>query len=210
TRPLCVVGRATCGHGAVTPPFLQRTRPSPRMQQLPIRPPLPRRERSSRIEPMNHWTWPALLLTAGFWLGAARPARAHTAPLPRAAPPHNPSHLPISDGRFDPEAAEELLAQRLRRARDGREFEGLKKLVEDLLKDKDFQEKLKDPEFLKELQRKAKTDPDALVNDPSLKPLLEKFREGKDGQKGPSPELLDDLKKQMEKFRPGASPNPKS
>jgi hypothetical protein len=159
---------------------------------------------------MNHRTWPALLLAAGCWLGTARPAGAQPVPLPGGSPPHNPSHLPISDGGFDPQAAEELLAQRLRRARDGRELEGLKKLVEDLLKDKDFQEKLKDPEFVKELQKRAKSDPEGLVNDPNLKPLLEKFREGKDGQKGPSPELLEDLKKQMEKLRPGASPNPKA
>jgi hypothetical protein len=162
---------------------------------------------------MNQRTWPALLLAAGCWLGTVGPAGAQGTPLPggpAGVQPPNPSHLPISDGRFDPDSAEELLAQRLRKARDGREFESLKKLVEDLLKDPDFQKKLKDPEFLKELQKKAKSDPGSLVNDSSLKPLLEKFREQKDGQEGPPQELLDDLKKQMEKFRPGAPQNPKS
>jgi hypothetical protein len=166
---------------------------------------------------MNHRTWPVLLLAAGCWIGVGRFADAQTMPpagAPAGGEPSNPSHLPIPTGSFDPKNAEEMLAHRLRRFKEGHEHDALRKLVENLLKDEEFKKKLSNPAILEELQKKAKTDPGALADDPRFKPLFDKIRENPEFQKeiikgGPSPELLEDLKKQMmEKLRPGAGSAP--
>jgi hypothetical protein len=164
---------------------------------------------------MNHRTWPVLLLAAGCFLGAGRPAGAQPLPqAPAGGETPSPSHKPISDGNLDPQSAELALANRLRRLKGGHEPDALKKLVEDLLKDEELKKKLSDPRYLEELQKKYRTNPNELSNDPRYKDLLDKIRENPEfkkevGKGAPSPELLEDLKKKMlEKLAPGTGSTP--
>jgi hypothetical protein len=90
----------------------------------------------------------------------------------------HPSHRPLDRDFGDLSQAESLLKQRLRHTQDFQKFQDL---VKPLLKDKGFQEMLKDfkPGDIENLQETIKNNP-GLLDDPTLRGLLndaEKFKQ---------------------------------
>src|SRR5215831_20214133 len=122
-----------------------------------------------------------LLLALGYLILVAVGGAAHGQPPRRTDPGSNPSHILLPGGIGDRDAAETLLAQRLRCSRDLSAVQDLLKKIG--AKSEDFinEDLLKDP-MVQEMVKKFRQNPGSIPIDPNDDKLKELVRQALEKQ----------------------------
>lgn len=155
--------------------------------------------------------WMGLLLACAAWFAGPPLLWAQTIRMDRPQPGPLPSHRLLGDGPTDLSQAEEFLSGRLRNSRDLHDVQGL---LQKLLQDPNFADKLPRGLLEKYLQDAQRGGGSLNLDDPNLRPLLDnalKMPNLSDEQRG----RLDDLRKQLPSLDqknnggtgPGGNPN---